>query len=478
MSVIAKHRRKIFNGFVVIMVGGVLTVSTTSVIADSGERTQAGKQLIPLLMNDQFVLFPGDKAPYLKNNKLMVPLHTFADTIGAIVTERTYPVVQQNKTMMKSSYKIRPLVSVDEVGGLREGIASAIYGGDMGYDLLAAPEYRAGDLYVPATPILRGLRYSYSYETRTVGRNHTALAVMDPTFDRLLSQVIIRDVHHPAYPPIMSDAPYPLIPTVLTQHQVRLSSGASANRLSFTFEREEGYGERPSSITLSIIAVDKNGKTATSIKELAPNGDLTRTVVTDVPFEAAYVLVRATPNFQSEPVYPFGYTLKSKLSQAVAKFYGRQEMFSDYGLHPVDVRVSAQGIALTVRNFAWNRQPVTNEAFKALKQSIYELVGRSFSLRIVEEARNEQPDVTGTITSIDKSGRITIQPDRLEGEEADSLVWLGTPDDDLYIHSTSHETGLIPSDLKVGMQVSAWISGETLRDTDAVHVQLREIIVQ
>ncbi|SDW11353.1 hypothetical protein SAMN05518855_1001305 [Paenibacillus sp. CF384] len=476
MSLIAKFK-KTYTSFIVIMVGSILTVAP-AVRADSEAQTQAGKQVIPLLMNDQFVLFPGDKAPYLKNNKLMVPLHTFADTIGAIVTERTYPVVQQNKTIMKSSYKIRPIASVDEVGGLRDGIASAIYGGDMGYGLPVAPEYRAGELYVPATPIISGLRYSYSYETRTVGRNHTALAIMDPTFDRLLSQVNIRDVHQPEYAPIMSDAPYPLIPTALTQRWIRLGLGASANRLSFTFEREEGYGERPSSITLRIIAVDKNGKTATSIKELAAIGEFTRTVVTDVPFEAAYVLVHATPNFQTEPVYPTGYALQSKLSQAVAKFYGRQDMFTDFRLHPVDVSINAQEMVLTVRNIAWNRQPITNEAIEVLRQSIYELVGRSFPLRIIDEVRNEQPEVIGTITSIDKSGRITIRPDKAGTDEADLSVWLGTPDDDLYVHSASHETGLIPADLKVGMQVSAWISGEALRDTVAVHVQLREIMIQ
>jgi hypothetical protein len=52
--------------------------TTTSSIQDA----QTGKQVMPLLMNNMFVLFPGEKSPFIKNSRLMVPLQTVSSIMG------------------------------------------------------------------------------------------------------------------------------------------------------------------------------------------------------------------------------------------------------------------------------------------------------------------------------------------------------------------------------------------------------------
>ncbi|MBP3963809.1 hypothetical protein [Paenibacillus lignilyticus] len=474
---IIKPMKFIWAGVIVLMVSCTLPVSGALSTSSTNGGKAVGNQPIPLLMNNQFVLIPGDKAPFMKNNRLMVPLMTFARMIGAHVEERKFVDVQQNKIVQKKAYTIRPTPGgiYDEIGGLREGAANAVFGGDMGFGIGAAPEYRAGELFVPLTPILYGMSHSFDYEVRSIGRFRKTLAIMDPTLPRLLPQVQDPDVQLPEYASIMSDTPYPLIPIALTQHKIQSTNGTSSYRLRIEFERGDGLGERMKSIKLRIIAVDKNGGTATFKKELAPEEELTRTDVTDVPIEAVFVLVQAVPQYRTEPVYPTGYPLQMKLTQAVAKFYTKEEMFSSFSLRPVGVKIDAQEMALTVRGIARVHQAVTGEKIEALKQSIFEMVGRSFPLRIDIETRSEQPDITGTIASIDSAGRISIKPEAVNGGGAEETVWLGSPDSDIYIHAKDDETSLTISDLRVGMKVSAWISGEATMRDNVVHTQLREL---
>src|SRR5262249_50096599 len=118
------------------------SASVLGATAQSIQEVQSGKQVIPLLMNNSFVLFPGKKAPFIKNNRLMVPLQTMSTIMGWITEEKG---IGSGKY-----YHVRPILEdYYSVDGLKEGRDWAVFEGDMGYGIEAAPEYRAEELYVP-----------------------------------------------------------------------------------------------------------------------------------------------------------------------------------------------------------------------------------------------------------------------------------------------------------------------------------------
>ncbi|MBB3111935.1 hypothetical protein FHS18_004003 [Paenibacillus phyllosphaerae] len=465
-----------------VMIGGAvpLTVGKAAASAPVPDQpstvaTNPGKQLIPLLMNNYFVLFPGEKAPFIKSNRLMVPLQTFAKAIGAFVDERDgskgtyYMIWPSGMAGLETS-----------VTGLRAGFDWAVYGGDMGFGIGALPEYRAGELFIPVTPVLDGLD-PYSYEMRRI-RHYNYLAIMDPADALLLDEVKDDDIPHIDYPPMMSEAPYPLIPTALAQKVIQSGSGKQIYRMTMEMERADGIGERMEAIELQIIAVDQQGK-ATKLTQQRPPADGTvHTVVFDMPREPAYVLVQSTPIYKEEPAYKTGYELQAAMASAMAKVYNRRSLFEDLRLYPVAYTVDPYETRLSVTKPAWDRTPITAQEIDTLRHAVFEIAGRSFPLDIEPVKRRAEPDLAGTITMIEASGRIWISstPSTADSADGESSTrrWQGTPEPYLFIHRNNSEEGMSPNELTIGMKVEAWINGPPKREGTVEQVRLFELVVQ
>ncbi|WP_337101186.1 stalk domain-containing protein [Paenibacillus sp. YIM B09110] len=457
------------KGFIFFLIAILLVmVNIPDAAASASTELQedaAGKQPIPLVINNFFVLFPGEKAPFIKNNRLMVPLQPFANVIGAWVEEK------QSST--SPYYKMWTSLTPEAVSGLRPGDKSAVFGGDMRLSIDVAPEFRAGELFVPVTPLLAG--FGSNYELRRHWQ-YRMLVISDPAYRSLLPQVKDEDVQYPDYPHLLSDTAYPLIPTWLTQSQVKNSEGRPVNRLTLTLERVDGLGEKVESIELVIISVDHNGETSRWDKKLPINNDPIRTFQFETENKPSYVLVQAKPVFKEKPIYPTGFVLQVSMASVMAKFYeNRGGIFDSFRLYPVDFRVDPLETILTMRKISWDNRVVTAKDMSNIVQAIYDLAGRSFPIRTIVENRSDVPYITGTISAIDQAGQILITESQEGGSSSRKL--LGSPEWDLYIHGNESNVMLNRSDLKIGMKVKTWITGKPVISSEVEQAKLLEIIV-
>ncbi|GMK41471.1 hypothetical protein PCCS19_45270 [Paenibacillus sp. CCS19] len=457
-----------------LLTGSSLSVSASVAAVAStspNQEAQAGKQVMPLLMNNMFVLFPGEKAPFIKNSRLMAPLQTMSSIMGWRLEERA--------SGPEKWYNVWPILEdFNSVGGLKEGRDWAVYEGDMGHGIEAEPEYRADELYVPLTPILNGMP-GYSYEVRKYGQNNV-LAIMDPSYHRLLSEVQDSDVQQPNYPHLLSDPVYPLIPSTLDQRSMTVD-GKSMYRLKMNLKQIEVWSKyRVESIDLKLISVSNKGEITTLHKSLPYNEDWEpHSVVFDVPQKAAYVLAQSHYNYKNmkEPIYAAGYPLQAAMAGAMAKVWTKITIFEYLNVEPVSYRIDSNEAVVTVRERAWHREGITDQVKEKLIQSIYELAGGTFPVRVEIEQRSKKPYLSGTITEIDSARRLHIVENKDEDDSAATRQLIGSPVSDLYIHKLNEDAPIADTVLTVGRQVDIWVTGQPVERDHILYAQIAEIVV-
>ncbi|MCQ6561652.1 stalk domain-containing protein [Paenibacillus mendelii] len=446
-------RKVIVTGLIVSLFVLTAAVMPPAKPKPSGE----GSQPIPLLMNNYFVLFPGDSAPYVKENRMMVPLRSFAAALGATIQYSGKEKLVQIRSSQDEAIDIR---SGQPMAGKEEDLPEVTY---------PAPEVIGGTFFAPITPILQGLP-SYRYELRSEG-GRKVLAVMDPVERRLLPG--IGDPDNPVYdyPHIMADPAYPFVPTALKQITLRDQKGRSSVQLSLTVDRVNGKDRHADDTIFNIIVKDIKG----SVHERTIDWDGKATRATDgteqisldftVPFQSSYVLFRATPIYQDRniPVYPADHAFDRAMENTVVKLFPDQlEVLTRLGVEPIATDIQNHELIHYVRRIGEHREPLPAEEQERLKQAIYELTGRFFPLRIETDTINEnKPSIAGYIKEIDKNGRILIEnPDHLIGYEnpVQDALWGSFTEDAVIIRKSTGEK-MEAAELKAGMKVEGWTTG-------------------
>ncbi|AZN42447.1 stalk domain-containing protein [Paenibacillus albus] len=236
-----------------------------------------GKQVMPIIMKGNYVLFPGQQAPYLKSGKLMVPAWGFAMAIGSIPAYRTV-----NKSVIIYSHG-------ESVGNIRAGQKWAVFEGDLGFGIEPAPELVGGRMFVPATPILSGLKY-YQWSVMLNQLNQKKLIINDKTFFSPL------DGSDPAvtepFPVETTVHPDPLYPLALGQNAQ--TEGTDTYQLEL--QNLSGQVIQAGQTELQLSAVNHDRKwTRLSVspitKKLAKSEKLTLSI--KLPQNTEYVTFRA-----------------------------------------------------------------------------------------------------------------------------------------------------------------------------------------
>ncbi|UVI29303.1 hypothetical protein [Paenibacillus spongiae] len=415
-----------------------------------------GVQPMPLLIKNHFVLFPGESAPFIKNNRLMVPLQPLADIIGASVDSYT--------SKRGTSYTIRALSNYESVAGLREGVDWAVYETDLGYYFEAAPEMRAGSLFIPLTPILQKL-YSYSYEVRTEN-GRKVLAIMDrEQGDRPLRE-IIKD-QPVEYPHLLADPAYPFIPLSLQQEEVHPEHNKNPYQLTLTLERTEDQYGQPIQQEFMVIAVDSSGKATErvipwTLETGQGSSDSIVTVNFSLPSKASYVLFRAEPGSESEIIYPSGLNLELTMGRVLDKLFDTKKLFEDLDVEVMTSSIENGEMKLVVRRLWIHDQALPAEEVERIKQTLYEFAGRSFPLQIQNVVISPEPNMPGVIRSINKDGTMLIEnPDRLmeDGKPEAMLIRL---EQDAVIEHKGKESRIMVKDLRTGLKVDVWTQGSSV----------------
>ncbi|UVI30922.1 stalk domain-containing protein [Paenibacillus spongiae] len=448
-------RKAILAGIIVS-----LFILTAAALPPAKPKSSAGdgSQPVPLLMNHYFVLFPGDSAPYLKENGLMVPLRSFAAALGATVL---YSAKERSAQIRSNRNEVVEIRSNPPLAG-KEGISPQ-------QQFHPAPEVIGGTFFAPVAQLLQGLP-SYNYEQRSeAGRK--VLAIMDPAERRLLPGIGDPDNPVDDYPHIMADPAYPFIPTGLKQIAMRDQKGRSSVHLSLTVDRVKGKDIPADDALFHVIVKDIEGnvieRTIDWNGKSTKGADGTERIALDftVPAKASYVLFRATPiyNDRNIPVYPADYQYDEAMANAVAELIpGNRALFARLGVEPVAGDVQIQELTLYVRRIGEHYKALSAEEQERLMQAIYELTGRFFPLRIETETIDaDKPSITGYIKEIAENGSILIEnPDNLIGYEnpkADALWGSFTADASIMRKSTGEK--LDKAELKTGMKVEGWTTG-------------------
>ncbi|NQX48372.1 copper amine oxidase N-terminal domain-containing protein [Paenibacillus tritici] len=199
-----------------------------------------GNQISPLLINSQYVLFPGKLAPYIQAGKLMVPIRAFAGALGA---QLTYDAATKSSTVSLLG---------ESVGQLRAGQATAVTKDGNTIALGVSPQLREGVLFAPMNPILTGLKkvkWENMYKVLRLkvlivqGRGDTVL----PQAKSWKSVTPFGDLggeHH-----------NPFYPTLLTQ-----STDGKGFRLTLSVLNASGFVIPKGASRLELVAVDSLGQ--------------------------------------------------------------------------------------------------------------------------------------------------------------------------------------------------------------------------
>jgi hypothetical protein len=238
------------------------------------------------------------------------------------------------------------------------------------------------------------------------------------------------------------------------------------------------------SIDLKLIAVSYKGEVTTLNKSLPYKEDWEpQSIVFDVPEKSAYVLVQSHYNNKNmkDPIYAAGYPLQAAMAGAMAKVWKKLSIFENLVVEPVSYRVDSNETVITIRESVWHHEGITNQVKEMLIQSIYELAGGAYPIRIEVEQRTEQPYLSGTITEIDSSGRLHILETDIADHSTANRQLIGTPnrpDRSLYIHTVNSDVPLADTELKIGRQVDVWITGQPVERDHIVYAQIAEIVVK
>ncbi|MCQ6563778.1 stalk domain-containing protein [Paenibacillus mendelii] len=449
--------RKLIPFTCLIMILFLLTGTALSQPASNG-----GVQPMPLLIKNHFVLFPGESAPFIKNNRLMVPLQPLADIIGASVDSYT--------SKKGTSYTIMAQSNYESVTGLREGVDWAVYETDLGYYFEAAPEMRAGSLFIPLTSVLQKL-YSYSYEVRTEN-GRKVLAIIDREQGSRPLRDIIKDKPI-EYPHLLADPAYPFIPLSLEQEIVQPEHNKNPYELTLTLERTKDQYGQPIQQDFIIIAVDSSGKV---MERVIPwtmgtgqgTSDSIITVNFSLPAKAAYVLFRAAPGVESEVIYPSGLNLELTMGRMLDRLFDTEQLFEDLDIQVMTSSIENGEMKLVVRRLWIHDQALPAEEVNRIKQTLYEFAGRSFPIQIEQVVISPEPNMTGVIQSINKDGTILIENPNKLMEDGKPEVMLIMLEQDALIERKDRDIRLRIDQLKVGMEVDAWTQGSLMTSNQTI----------
>lgn len=259
-------------GLLVIMFAAGSAVTPTSVSA----AVQLGTQVMPLSYGGYYVLFPGKLAPYFKSGKLMVPIRAFSSAIGA---DLLYDALTNSVTVSLLDRS---------VGKIKAGQLEAEFNGETEDTLGIAPEIKDGILFVPASPILEGLK-TFRWETQFNNVNKLTLGIgarkgeewAKPEADRALAPYPVETTAHP----------YPLYPCTLTQ-----TPSGKEYKLTLGVQNTSGFVIPKGNAELELVSVDSKGnsyyQTLKGPDSLTSKAGLLSFSVS-IPAEAEYVLFRS-----------------------------------------------------------------------------------------------------------------------------------------------------------------------------------------
>jgi len=231
---------------------------------------------MPLSYGGYYVLFPGKLAPYFKSGKLMVPIRAFSSAIGA---DLLYDALTNSVTVSLLDRS---------VGKIKAGQLEAEFNGETEDSLGIAPEIKDGILFVPASPILEGLK-TFRWETQFNNVNKLTLGIgarkgeewAKPEADRALTPYPVETTAHP----------YPLYPFKLTQTQ-----SGKEYRLTLGVQNTSGFVIPKGNAELELVSVDSKGnsyyQTLKGPDSLTSKAALLSFSVS-IPTEAEYVIFRS-----------------------------------------------------------------------------------------------------------------------------------------------------------------------------------------
>ncbi|OKP74441.1 hypothetical protein A3842_20815 [Paenibacillus sp. P3E] len=199
-----------------------------------------GNQIRPLLLNNQYVLFPGKLAPYTQAGRLMVPVRAFAGALGA---QLTYDAATKSSTISLLG---------ESVGKLRAGQATAVTRDGSTIALGASPQLREGVLFAPMNPILTGLKkVKWENMSNLLGRN---VLIVQGRGDTVLPQAKSWQSVTP-FGDLGGERKHPFYPTLLTQ-----SADGKGFRLSLSVINASGFVIPKDASSLEFIAVNSQGQ--------------------------------------------------------------------------------------------------------------------------------------------------------------------------------------------------------------------------
>lgn len=349
----------------------VLSYFAISLPRTEAEAAPAGTQVIPIYMDGFYVLFPGDSAPFLKAGKLMVPIRPFAHAIGVGMT-------------YDARGKYARVVSLGEtITAIQAGNEIAVHEEDLPYSLGAAPEVRAGKLFVPAVPILNGLK-GFQAEVNVNALNKPRLLLKDKKWGRPLSNL----------GPDMLTVPYPSSTTAnydpLFPLAIRQSLTEGSHELTLLLQNSSGFKIAARDVQLEMIAVDANGSPHVQRMSGIKQDELTKaaklSITLPIPAKAEYVLFRSriVRSDNGDP-YLLDAAMLQKIADRVAL---QQDVFRNAQVALVSSVVEEGRIVLTLRNSLDPVQPVAEEVMLQIRNELFQRAGFEFPL----DARSHETD--------------------------------------------------------------------------------------
>ncbi|ETT53058.1 hypothetical protein C162_07384 [Paenibacillus sp. FSL R7-269] len=256
---------------IMLLCAGLLPLVHTGAPAQAAP--VVGNQIRPLLINNQYVLFPGKLAPYIEAGKLMVPVRAFAGALGA---QLTYDAASKSSTISLLG---------ESVGQLRAGQATAVNKDGISIALGTAPQLREGVLFAPMNPILTGLK-KLKWENMSNLLNRNVLLVQGRG-DTVLPQAKSWQSVTP-FGNVPGEHQNPFYPTLLTQ-----SADGKGFRLALSVINASGFVIPKGASSLEFVAVNSQGQAVVRqlpgpLKEAPKAGALSFTI--NVPTAPDYVI--------------------------------------------------------------------------------------------------------------------------------------------------------------------------------------------
>ncbi|WP_341346619.1 copper amine oxidase N-terminal domain-containing protein [Paenibacillus sp. FSL H3-0469] len=237
------HRQRPFFRFamktlIMLLCAGLLPLLHTGASAQAAP--VVGNQIRPLLINNQYVLFPGKLAPYIQEGKLMIPVRAFAGALGA---QLTYDAATKSSTISLLG---------ESVGKLRAGQATAVTRDGSKIALGVSPQLRDGVLFAPMNPILTGLK-KLKWENMYNALTRHVLIVQGRGDMELPQPKSWQSVT--SFGDVPGEHQNPFYPTLLTQ-----SADGKGFRLSLSVLNASGSVIPKGASSLEFIAVNGQGQ--------------------------------------------------------------------------------------------------------------------------------------------------------------------------------------------------------------------------